>query len=469
MPRKKAAEIEILPPEDDQQPRGRKKLVEAEHTIKYSAPVPVTVETDPEEDDQVFEDDPIDVEKKRKRKTAKTERDELRKKLMNHGVTAASTLKLIIERYVHSDGPDSGTTAEKSHCTKYGCDEAHVLNQDYMDVAAKWGAGRYWFTLYKDGTIVSQWEKRLEPSRQTPIIQRVNPNDPNSPQVIVQMPEGMGAQQPVSVIDPIKQMRETAKMYRELKEAFEPNGVQHSQQPKDEDEVIANAIIKHPAVIETVVESIVKRVGGKSGGDSDAPWFADIIKDSITTGQLAPTVQGVVKALFPNGLFGGLFPGGQNNGQAQMAQTQFSQSQPPGAETNNHPQAGQETLAGNQSSLQPATITDGQSDSANTQTTQQITPEQHALSRLIQNCQRNVPVQVAYQQLVSYADAIEEQAPDYSIYGYIDLLGSMTTDQVLEFVKALPRGETVIALPHCREWCEGLQKLIQESQEGGEE
>src|SRR6266508_3323764 len=73
MPRRKAAEVELLPPEDDQPSRGRKKLVEAEHTIKYSAPVPVTVEDDPAEDNTEEDFDLIEEEKaKRRKKTARS-------------------------------------------------------------------------------------------------------------------------------------------------------------------------------------------------------------------------------------------------------------------------------------------------------------------------------------------------------------------------------------------------------------
>jgi len=96
MPRgKKAVQVELLPPEDDQSPRGRKRLVEAEHTIKYSAPVPVTVEDDPAEDSSADDLDFVEEEKaKRRRKTAKDERDDFRRELDKLGVACVCGLKL---------------------------------------------------------------------------------------------------------------------------------------------------------------------------------------------------------------------------------------------------------------------------------------------------------------------------------------------------------------------------------------
>src|SRR5262249_4374946 len=97
-----------------------------------------------------------------------------------------------------------------------------------------------------------------------------------------------------------------------------------------------------------------------------------------------------------------------------------------------------------------------------------ITPEEQALARMIENCQRRVPVQIAFDQLMAYADLLNEQAPQYSIDGYISMFSAMPIDQALEFVKSQPNGESVVALPHCREWTQSLQQFIKDSQEGEE-
>src|SRR6266508_1836008 len=211
MPRRKAAEVELLPPEDDQPSRGRKKLVEAEHTIKYSAPVPVTVEDDPAEDNTEEE------KAKRRKKTARDEREDLRREMDKLGVASASRLKLSIDKYRHSDSDDSGTLAEKDFCTKDAVTKEHILNDDYLAVARKYGPGRYWFTLRMDNKIIRQWERKVNPAV-TPaghMIQNINPNDPNSPQVILQT-TGDGQQAMPSLKEVWKAQREALKEQLEM-------------------------------------------------------------------------------------------------------------------------------------------------------------------------------------------------------------------------------------------------------------
>src|SRR5262245_12528772 len=89
-------------------PRGR-KTVNARHKSEYDAPVVVPDEgiEDPE---LVIEDsdDAQAVEKERRRRTAKDERDELRRDMERIGVAPANRLKLTIEKYKHSDSLDAG-------------------------------------------------------------------------------------------------------------------------------------------------------------------------------------------------------------------------------------------------------------------------------------------------------------------------------------------------------------------------
>jgi hypothetical protein len=464
MPRAKsrknaAVEPELLPPEDNQP---------SQKVIKHKTEWVEVVEEAPDEDTD-FEDDETEDRPRRKTKNA---REELRKKLRAQGVSPSTNLRLYIEKYLHSDSNAGGSYAETEFCTKYETTEEHILNKDYVDVARRWGAGKYRITVRMQNKIVDAFDQRISAAPSGPVIQHVNPNDPNSPTVIYQTANGDGqAQQvPMSIKDIMKTQREALKeqleMAKLMREAYGFAPEQH-QEPKSEEEIIAGAIIKQPAVIESVVESIIKRAGVKGGSDSsDEPWWAGVLKDSITTGQLAPTVQGIVKALFPNGLFGGLFSGGQQNGQAPMATPQvqnqpIQQEQVPLLQTQQQGNVGDTQGASEGSG--PTELSEGVQNQA-----QQITPEQHALSRLIQNCQRDVPVQVAFQQLVNYADAINEQAPEYSIDGYIDLLGSMETEQAIEFVKTIPGGEQIASLPHAKEWTAELQRLIKESQEGEE-
>lgn len=477
MRRKKNAEVEILPPEDDQSPKGRKRLVEAEHTIKYSAPVPVTVEEESEENTAEEDFDFVEEEKaKRRRKTAKDERDDFRRELDKLGVASVSRLKLSIDKYRHSDAEDSGTLAEKDFCTKDPVTKEHILNEDYLATARKFGPGRYWFTLRMDNKIVRQWERKINAAvtPSGPVIQNVNPNDPTSPQFIIQTNgDGQQVAAAPSMREIMRGQKEALKEHLEMtklmREAygFAP---EQTQQPKTEEEVLASVLIKQPAVVENIVDSLIRKSGGKDGNDE--PWWAGVLKDSITTGQLAPTVQGIVKALFPNGLFGGMsnmFAGGQN-GQAPMGDSQQPVNQNPQPPEQMHQSqidqnTGEQRVSGvllTQSNEQ-ATIQGA------VQTVPTASAEEQALQLMIEHCRRNAPVKVACDRLIAYADLLNDQAPQYSIDGYISMFAAMPVDEALAFVKTQPNGEAVASLPHAKEWTEQLQKLIKEAGQGGEE
>lgn len=449
MPRRKAAEVEILPPEDDQPSRGRKKLVEAEHTIKYSAPVPVTIEEEAETD----EAEEIEIEGRPRRKTSKNERDELRKKLAQNNVTPGSQLKLTIEKYPHSEATDGngGSWAGADYCTKYACAEAHITNEDYLDVARKWGAGLYRFTLRMQNKIVTAWDKRINASLSGPVVQNVNPADPGSPQVIVQS-DGQQTVMP-SIKDIMKVQREALKeqleMAKLMREAYGFAPEQSQQQPRTEEEILSSAILKQPEVIENVVGSVIKRFGGASGKD-DEPWYADVVRDAVKSGQLVQVVQVAIDRIF-NG-FSGLFPGRQNNGQDPTVASTTAQTQ--------HPSDSNALLSDGVQQVHSERIGEGVSG---------VSPEEHALARLIDNCRRGVPVQVAFEQLIGYADMLNDQAPQYSIDGYISMFAAMPIEAALEFVKTQPNGEQVTSLPHAQAWTEQLQKLIKEAGQEGDE
>lgn len=482
MPRRKAASgaktVEVLPPENNQS-----QIREVKHKtewVELRSIEEASGDIEAEELEEIEDDRP-------RRKTPKSERDELRKKLAQNNVTPASNLKLTIEKYSHSEVMDGagGMSGDTEHCTKYPCVESHITNEDYLDVArGKWGPGMYRFTLRMQNKIVTAWDKRISAGASGPVIQHVNPNDPNSPQVIVQSTNGDGQQtpyQPPSMRDIMKAQKEAFKeqleMAKLMREAygFTPEQPQQSQTTNPEIAAL-ELIAKNPDVMEKIAGGLAKTIFGGKGTSDDTPWWADILKDSITSGQLAPTVQGVVKALFPNGLFGGLFPGGQNNGQAQMATATVQNQTPQGADQ----QQRSDFVSGSQESLQQgigqvgssqalAGGTSGDVESAvlgGNEPQMAATPEETALRTLIDNCMRKVPPRIAFDRLMAYAEAVNDQYPQGSIDGYIDMLGSAPTDAVIEYVRSLPGGEQITALPHAKEWTAELQKLIQESQEG---
>src|SRR6266545_654319 len=56
---------------------------------------------------------------------------------------------------------------------------------------------------------------------------------------------------------------------------------------------------------------------------------------------------------------------------------------------------------------------------------------------------------------MTFADAINDQVPAYSIDGWIEYFGGMPVDGAIDFVKTLPNGEQIASLPHAK------QKLFQ--------
>lgn len=466
-----AVEPELLPPEDNQ---PSQQVRQVKHKTEWVETLPV--DEAPGDTETEFEDAEIGDKPRKRNKNAI---QEMRKKLRAQGVTPTSNLRLYIERYVHSETDAGGSWAETEFCTKYSTTEEHIFNKDYIDAARKWGPGKYRITIRMDNRIVDAFDERISGTPTGPVIQHTNPHDPTSPQVIIQS-DGQPTTMP-SIKDIMKSQREALKEHLEMTKLMrEAYGFTPEQpQPKSEEEILTSAILKQAPIVETVVDNLAKRIGSKSGGDSDEPWWAGLLKDSITTGQLAPTVQGLVRALFPNGLFGGLFPGGQNNGPTQMAQTSVQNQTPQGT----NQQERREFVSGTQGTLQQGDLPMGGSqaleggspgdvagDVLRGDESQMVTtPEETALRTLIDNCMRNVPARVAFGRLIAYADLVNEQYPQGSIDGYIDMLGAAPTDAVIEYVKSLPGGEQIASLPHAKEWTAELQRLIKESQEGGED
>lgn len=452
MPRKKTAET---------------KVVEAEHVIKYSAPVSVPAEEiEQTEDAEMIFDDEAEIEDRPKRKP-KNEREELRKKLQANGVTAASPLKLIIERYLHSDASDSGTMAEKEYCTKYATNEAHITNQDYLDVASKWGPGRYWFTLYLNSKIVTQWERRLGiasfPSPQFNVQPTVN-GDASSPHVVVQMPNN--SQQPVAVADPMKQLKEMLQMQKLMRDAL--GDMSQQQQQSQHNESPADAIFNHPKVIDTLVDtmvSVAKKAAGLRSGHSDGDTWPSAIKElgieALKSGQAPEILGALIRELvapFKSAIMGG------QNGTSQMASQAVSQISRPDHQwsqpgQDNQAQSQQEGAQGKDALRRSGLAGTGEGVGNDPQPA--ITPEEQVLALALDHCARQIPPQIAAQRIVAIADAINEQAPGMSIDGYLLLFTQLEPKAALQMaIHLTPTAGDVVALPHAAQWTAELQALL---------
>ena len=460
-------------------PPQKQKTVNARHKIEYEAPV--LVPDDGAEDPELIieeQDDPQEMELKQRRKTAKEERDELRRDMEKIGVAPANRLKLTIEKYKHSDSLDSGVSADKDYCTKYGITRENILNDDFLEVARRYGAGRYWFTLRLDNKIVRQWEREITlPGSGATMIQQ-NPNDPTSPQVIVNVPEN-GA--PGIPLDPFKEAERAlslVKKYNEAFGAFQPHG--SASNGRTDEEILAGAILKTPDMVENVVGGLVKRFGRNGNPDDDpSPWA--VAMRAIETGQAAQIVNNLVNGLF-NGLRG-MIPqnGGQQHGQAQMAQAHppqnfmhQNQGQPP---QNDIQDQNNLHLQNQPQGPQDATQADTQTHGTDQQ--QQMSPENQALSLIITQCQRKAPPRLVFSQLMDmegrYTTLLDQHAMQTGqilpnpITANLGLFAYTPIESVMTFVRSLPNGASVADLPHAKEWTEQLQQLIKQDIEREEE
>jgi len=396
------------------------------------------------------------------------------------GVASASRLKLSIDKYRHSDSDDSGTLAEKDFCTKDAVTKEHILNDDYLAVARKYGPGRYWFTLRMDNKIIRQWERKVNPAVTPagPMIQNINPNDPNSPQVILQT-TGDGQQAMPSLKEVWKTQREALKEQLEMAKLMrEAYGLESDKSDKtittgatdDPETLLLRNLANNDKFMDKINSGVIKKILGDGSVGDDPSWSA-VGMEAVKSGQLGVAIEAAFKGL--SGLINMILPRrDNNNGQAQMAQTPVASME---NQQGRDPQSVQHVLLPTAEGQGHGAVQEGVGGIQGTQAQgtpgqqQQVTPAEQALATVIADCQKKVPPQVTFTNLMTFADAVNEQAPVYSIDGWIEYFGGMPIDGALEFVKTLPNGEAVASLPHAKEWTEALQKLIKESQEGEEE
>jgi hypothetical protein len=310
-PRKHATKIrkpvvEILPPEPepDEPPQ---KVVEVKHKTEWSEMRPI--EEAPEDEPPFFEEE-VEEDKPRRRPS---EREELKRKLAKGNITPGSQLKITIERYIHSemtDG-DGGSYAEREHCTKYICAEEHILSEDYLDTARKFGPGLYRFTVRMRNQVVTAWDKRISASAVPPangaapaadVAQIFGTSDP------AQLVGQLSWQEIMKMQDSLVERRmKELKMFRD---AF-GDGQQTPAQTIATDPKLAalQMIAENPDVMAQIGKGIASTVLGKGAtGDSD-PW-ADVAMECVKSGQAVGIVREAISAFF-NGV-STLFPKANN-------------------------------------------------------------------------------------------------------------------------------------------------------------
>jgi hypothetical protein len=224
------------------------------------------------------------------------------------------------------------------------------------------------------------------------------------------------------------------------------------QPQRSEDEVLASAILKQPEVIETLLDSALKRVGGR--GDNDEPWFADIVRKAVDNGQAAQIVGAIANPL-GNGL-GNLISSISSWLAPKSAQT------PPQAPAPPVPQATQPTAPVIEAAQEPAQLPANEQQTQATQTEQpqvKLTPADELIYGVISLLDRKAPVSEA-RNLINVATYRSPELED-SVDNLIDL----PVDQILALLGAYH--PPALQWTHARTWLESLVNAL--TAEGGDE
>lgn len=473
------------PPTKEKKQKPRKVVKDAQHTIKFTAPTlvddpsilseeeeagEVEEETAADEDLEYFEEEDAEVEIRR----PPTFRQRLRQKFEKRGIGASETLMLRIDRLpsFNQDGL-AGVKADKVFCGIIPCTEEFFDDDDYLiRIQNGYGPGDYWLTLRHKNTIMQTWRESV--GGFTGPTPQAGENGQHQPTIIYNQPP----HQTAAPLDPLAQLRGAFRIVKEFREdlglVMPATAAAQAPPPAplDPEVVLLQGLASNDKFMDKIQTGTIRKLFGDKAAD-DEPSFASVAMEAVKTGQMdrAITALGnialrLVDRILPNF--------GNQNGHAQMAQTEIQNQAPANAgqqgvsfsSVQGGPHAGQ--IAQGDGGAAGRQV-DGANTAANAAAYQNMPPPQQALMILLDDCRMSLPYQIAYDKLMDLAEAIYDQAPAYSVYPYLAYFGDMTIDDALDFVKTQPGGEEVAALPHARAWTENIQRLIKESRQEDDE
>jgi hypothetical protein len=445
--RKKSA-IEVLPPEPEFK-STRKQVVAAKHTVVYEAPEIVEIPIEPDEDI----DNQSDAEEEDQRPKPPSMRAKLKQKFEQRGIGGDEILALRIDRLpLYEQNGIAGLKADKEFCGVIQCTEKFFDTDDYIvEVQRRYGPGEYWLTLRHKVAIIKSWRERVGGFPTTPVATASESGQSSQPMYA----QPMYAQQmtpaplPRSVKDEMREVAEIIKLVDGIRGPLREDNPAPSV--TDPDTILLSSLATNDKFMDRIGSSLVgKLVGGKggSGEDDPSPWA--VAMELVKTGQAATIVKTVIDSFFSG--VSGMIPR-TNQNQNGYTQPQ-GQGMAPQQQTN---QAPMQHLPPSQT--QPEMEAPQQPSGQ-----QQMTPADQALATVISDCAKKIPPQVTFTNLMTFADALNDQAPAYSIDGWITFFANMPINDALAFVKTLPNGEQVASLPHAKEWTTQLQELIKENE-----
>ena len=203
--------------------------------------------------------------------------------------------------------------------------------------------------------------------------------------------------------------------------------------PDDPEVAVLRLLAKDERVLDKLSKGLLGKIFNDVKEEAD-PW-AEIAKEALRSGQAVELLQVGIKSLFQG--FSGFFPQFASNAPAAQQPRPQPPPQPPPKDW--PPQA---------------------------LPTQTLAPSEELLSYVLQQCHLNAPREAVADQIITFADQINETDPLQSVDWYIRAFALMPTDEALVFVnQSVPGSERITELPHAKVWTAELQQLLKQNYE----
>ena len=311
---------------------------------------------------------------------------------------------------------------------------------DYeSEIQRRWArpneANHFLIVMRKDGLFVSNGTLPVFSCEPLPVEERIPSGADQPPQQVV----APVAPYPVQVIEqqPLPSPKEQLKEALELVKMVQGiTGTSANSAPAAAPMDPELAVLQVLAKDETFAAKLSKGLLGKFFGDvkdEPDPW-AEVAKEAIRSGQAGELLKVGITTLFQS--FSGIFGQPANNAPAAAAQPPAQQPQrtaPPPEQSS----------------------------------PQELTPAEHLLSFVLEQCHRNAPREAVADQIFTFADQVNETDPLNSVDWYIRAFALMPPDDALAFVnQSVPGAERVTTQPHAKAWTTELQELLKQNYEG---
>lgn len=442
-------------------------IVEDEAERVPSKPPRKVVETktityeEPELEIEDTESASFEFDEKPYRRAAKSERVKNKERWQKKRGATGAQYRVRIDRLPMFDqNGQTGVNAERKFVKSVNCNAKFIDDEDYLETirgmiqTGQTLPGAFWISVYDSIGGVDQWTEFVDGVMPSPqIIQHSNPNDPASPQIVVQMPDGH--QQTVQPFDPVKQMREhnaAFKLQLEniklMREAFgvDPIAAQNGAQPQLSEEVqVASLLLKDPTTVKKMMQKL-------TGDESEQTLTASLLEHGPSIIKAAGDVIRSIIADFA-AIRG-------NNGTSQMGvpiHAPIQSSQVSERQNGQGAQAGLQTAPNYQSPIPSIGHIGNGAENIQSAQGATVTPQDELLYLLIDACEQNAPIADVCSQ-INLAIVRWPELGDS-----VDALINLPSHQLLTLATSLR--PSLASAPHAEAWLESLMQALTQTDE----